>query len=201
MQPLETERARKAAWKWLLTQPKPGKNRRRRNLAERTRALPPSQGALKAPRAAASKANAEQSCPHRGPAAPAIPSPGRPGHCPHAPAAPAPPPGRPLPAPPGKAPSPPPTWRSLSPSLPPQGAAARGRRGGPGLTSALRSAPPSLAAHVPSGPPTTRRSPCGGGERADTRTACGAWEAAPPPPGMPERGAGRPTGPEAGSRG
>lgn len=57
MQPLETERGRKAALKWLLTQPKPGKNTRRRNLAEQTRKLSRSQERAKAPRATASNAN------------------------------------------------------------------------------------------------------------------------------------------------
>lgn len=121
-QPLQTRRAGKAAWKWLLTQPEPAKNTRRRNLAGRTRKLPGSQEGAKAPRAAAPNVP-----PGRGPAAPAAPA--APGRCPHPPSGSA-TAGRPLPAPPGTAPGPPhrspPTWRG-APALPPS---ERCRRGG-----------------------------------------------------------------------
>lgn len=168
-QPLQTRRAGKAAWKWLLTQPEPAKNTRRRNLAGRTRKLPGSREGAKAPRAAAPNVP-----PGRGPAAPAAPA--APGRCPHPPSGSA-TAGRPLPAPPGHGARPaPPLAAHLARGSRPPSLRALPPRGRPGLASPLRRPSRRLA-------PRRGGSPCGG-----ARGLTPAWEAAAPPPGVPERG-------------
>lgn len=167
MQPRETEPASKAALKWLLTQPKPGENTRRRNLAERPRKLSRGPARAKAPRAAASNPDPDpdQEQPSARPRSSGHPrAAAAPRHCPRTPAAAGTAGRTPAPRRPRQsAESPPdPLAAHLARGSPPQGAA------GPCL---LLTAPRRRPSRRTSRPVAPRRGAlrAAGGERADTR--------------------------------